>query len=175
MSAQPVIYRIPAEHRRIVTDSAVSFRPVTKSSGGPLPLPLLYLPSLNLSSIRHLVPRQEAGNALVTPLRMRVSTDALKLSKHPTISLEIQRSSSGGESRKGSLANALCRLSAMLGIEKARRLLIKNSQIDEQIDPRDLIRVRSEWDGYEETSPAMVIPKVCLRVTGGLPVSDHDN
>ncbi|GBP40033.1 hypothetical protein EVAR_19161_1 [Eumeta japonica] len=54
-----------------VATSAVSFRRVSENSGGPLS-PLSY-PSVRFSSIRYLILSRGVGNALVTPLGLRVS------------------------------------------------------------------------------------------------------
>ncbi|GBP06157.1 hypothetical protein EVAR_3530_1 [Eumeta japonica] len=84
------------KYGREVELSALAFIPVSEDSGGPLPPSHLYQrdfpslsipkadwsdegatplspPSVHSSSIRYLIPIREVGNALVTPLRLRVS------------------------------------------------------------------------------------------------------
>ncbi|GBP62678.1 hypothetical protein EVAR_51924_1 [Eumeta japonica] len=54
-------------HRREVVNSAVAFRPVGESPGGPSPSLRLY--DLDPTSIGYPIPYQEVNDALVTPLR----------------------------------------------------------------------------------------------------------
>ncbi|GBP64080.1 hypothetical protein EVAR_51080_1 [Eumeta japonica] len=61
------------QYRCEVTHSVAAFHPVSESFGGQLTPPSHQFLDINPLSIRYLIPTLEDGNALVTPLGLRVS------------------------------------------------------------------------------------------------------
>ncbi|GBP40641.1 hypothetical protein EVAR_32684_1 [Eumeta japonica] len=70
-AVRTVKYHNLTDHRREVGVSAAAFRPMNESSS--CPFPHLLPPSVRSLLITYLIPDEEAGNALVTPLELRMS------------------------------------------------------------------------------------------------------